>query len=127
MVIQIVLIALVVVAAFAMLRGQGARRQALRRLGLLVFAAAAVWSILMPDQLTELAQLVNVGRGTDLLLYALIVVFISYVVTRHRRDQRTAKQITALSRQLALDEAPPPRDLGGEPLSGGETDPLEGG
>ncbi|MDR1441065.1 MAG: DUF2304 domain-containing protein [Bifidobacteriaceae bacterium] len=109
MVIQIVLIAAVVLIALVMGRGQGARGQALRRLGLAAFAVLAVASILRPDMLTEVAQLVNVGRGTDLLLYVLIVVFLTYVSTRYVRDQRAWRQITALARRVALIEAPPPR------------------
>jgi hypothetical protein len=107
--IKIVLIAAVVLVALAMLRGGGARRQALRRLGLLAFAGLAVASILQPDWLTWLAQKINVGRGADLLLYALIVVFFSYISTRYVRDQRTLRQMTALARRIALIEAPPHR------------------
>ncbi|MDR1188283.1 MAG: DUF2304 domain-containing protein [Bifidobacteriaceae bacterium] len=109
MTIKIVLIAAVLLVALLMLRGQGARRQALRRLGLLAFAGLAVVSILQPDMLTWLAQKINVGRGADLLLYLLIVVFFSYVSTRHVRDQRVLGQLTALARRVALIEAPPPR------------------
>ncbi|MDR3359166.1 MAG: DUF2304 domain-containing protein [Bifidobacteriaceae bacterium] len=110
MLIKAVLIAAVLVVGATLIRGQGARRQALRRLGLLVFAVAAVVSILQPDLLTWAARKINVGRGADLLLYALIVVFFSYVVTRHLRDARTVDQITALARRVALNQAPPPRE-----------------
>jgi hypothetical protein len=107
--IQIVLIGAVALVALVLLRGHGARHQALRRLGLLAFAALAVASILQPDKLTSVAQKINVGRGADLLLYALIVVFLSYVATRRVRDQRATRQLTALARRVALIEAPPPR------------------
>jgi hypothetical protein len=108
--IKVILIAAVVLIAVLMMRGHGARRQALRRIGLLVFAAAAVASILVPDLLTDLAQILAVGRGADLLLYALIVMFLSYLATQHRRDQRIQRQMTALARRLALDQAPAARD-----------------
>jgi hypothetical protein len=112
MLIKIVLIAAVLVVGAVLIRGQGARRQALRRLGLVVFAVLAVVSIIQPDLLTWAARKINVGRGADLLLYALIVVFFSYVATRHVRDARTQDQITALARRVALNQAPPPRDGG---------------
>jgi hypothetical protein len=107
--IKIILIAAVLLLGAGMLRGQGKRRQALRRIGLVVFAVVAVTSILQPDYLTWVAQRINVGRGADLLLYALIVVFFSYIATRYRRDTRTQEMITAISRRVALNQAPPPR------------------
>ncbi|MDR0594254.1 MAG: DUF2304 domain-containing protein [Bifidobacteriaceae bacterium] len=118
MTIKIVLIAAVVLVALAMLRGHGERHQALRRLGLAAFAALAVASIIQPDWLTWLALRLGVGRGADLLLYALIVVFFSYVATRHMRDRRVDRQLTALARRLALLEAPPPRPAWVEPSAG---------
>ncbi|MDR1118634.1 MAG: DUF2304 family protein, partial [Bifidobacteriaceae bacterium] len=63
MAIKVVLIAAVLVVGAVLIRGQGVRRQALRRLGLVVFAALAVVSILQPDLLTWAAQKINVGRG----------------------------------------------------------------
>ena len=109
MAIKIVLIAAVVLVALVLAGGHGARRLALRRLGLAAFAAVAVVSILLPDTLTWVAQKVDVGRGTDLLLYALIVVFFSYLSTRYVRDRRTLRQVTVLARRVALIEALPPR------------------
>ncbi|MDR2372694.1 MAG: DUF2304 domain-containing protein [Bifidobacteriaceae bacterium] len=123
MVIKIVLIAAVVMVALVMGRGHGARRQALRRLGLAAFAGLAVASILQPDMLTWVAQKINVGRGADLLLYALIVVFLSYVSTRHVRDQRTWRQLTALARRVALLEAPAPRAAGAAGVAPGVAAP----
>jgi hypothetical protein len=126
--IKVVLILAVAVVSLFMLRGHGARRQALRRLGLLAFAAVAVVSIIFPDLLTAVAQKINVGRGADLLLYVLIVVFFSYVASRYVRDRRADQRVTALARRLALSEAPPPRGAlpaaGPEPqtgLAGGPT------
>jgi hypothetical protein len=109
MVIKSLLIAAVVLLALVLARGHGARRLAVRRLGLAAFAGLAVVSILKPDLATWVAQRIDVGRGTDLLLYLMIVIFFSYVSTRYVREQRTLRQLTALSRRVALIEAPPPR------------------
>ncbi|MDR2252476.1 MAG: DUF2304 domain-containing protein [Bifidobacteriaceae bacterium] len=133
MLIKILLIAAVLAVGATLIRGHGARRQALRRLGLILFAVLAVVSILEPDWLTWAAQKINVGRGADLLLYTLIVVFFSYVATRHVRDARTQDKITALARRVALIEAPPPRDPPGgggvaaEERSAGERSASSGG
>jgi hypothetical protein len=110
MVIRIILILAVVVVAAVVLRGQGARHLAVRRLLLALFALVAIASILVPDAWSAIARVVGVGRGADLLLYALIVVFFSYVSTRFAKDRRTQNQLTALGRRVALLEAPPPRD-----------------
>jgi hypothetical protein len=109
--IKILLIAAVLGVGAVLIRGHGARRQALRRLGLVVFALVAVASIIEPDALTWVARKINVGRGADLLLYILIVVFFSYVATRYVKDARTQDQITAIARRVALDQAPPPRSV----------------
>jgi hypothetical protein len=109
MIIQILLIAAVVVIAFGLAQGSGGRRLALRRLGLVAFALLAAGGVLYPEALTWVGQQIGVGRGADLLLYLLIVAFLSYVATRFTRDKRTDRRLTELARRVALAEAPPPR------------------
>ncbi len=103
--IQVLLIAVVVVVAARLFRSGGARSQAVRRLGLLLFAGFAVFSILVPGVWNRIAQLVGVGRGTDMVLYALVVAFLSYVVTTYLRFRDFEVRYTRLARRLALDEA----------------------
>jgi len=109
--IQLVLIVVVVAVAVRLLRDRGARTQAVRRLGLLVFAAFAVWSILFPSVWNRLARLVGVGRGTDLVLYALVVAFFSFTLTTYVRFREFETRYTKLARRLALAEAGPPRTV----------------
>lgn len=108
--IQLLLIVVMVVIAARLLRGRGARPQAVRRLGLLLFAAFAVWSILFPSVWDRIAKLVGVGRGTDMVLYALVVAFLSFTLTTYVRFRDFEARYTKLARRQALDEAPPPRD-----------------
>ena len=75
--IQVVLIVVVIAVAAQLFRSRGERSQALRRIGLVVFAAIAVISILFPNVWNRVATLVGVGRGTDVVLYALVVAFLS--------------------------------------------------
>jgi len=103
--IQIPLIAAVLALAWRMLRSSGQRTQALRRLGLVAFAVFAVMSILFPTVWTALAHKVGIGRGTDLILYGLVVAFLSFVVTTYRRLREVEERYTRLARRLALDEA----------------------
>ena len=107
--IQLLLIAVVVLAAVRLLRDRGARNQALRRLGLMLFAAFAVWSILFPSVWNQIARLVGVGRGTDMVLYALVVAFLSFTLTTYVRFRDFEARYTKLARRLALDEAGPPQ------------------
>ena len=108
--IRIALIVLVALTAVMLLRGQGAKHQAVRRLGLVAFALLAIAAIIFPDALTTVANWIGVGRGADLLLYVLVVVFFSYVATRHFHDRRQSRQITILARELTLARAPAHRD-----------------
>lgn len=110
--IQLLLIVGTVLIALRLMAGTGQRTQAIRRLGLLAFAGLAVLSILFPSLWTRLAQLVGIGRGTDLILYALVVAFFGFVATTFRRQREADQRYTRLARRLALDEAPPPPTTG---------------
>ncbi|KRE57117.1 DUF2304 domain-containing protein [Phycicoccus sp. Soil748] len=103
--IQILLIVVVIAVVARLFRSRGARAQAIRRLGLLLFAAFAVVSILFPSVWNRIAQLVGVGRGTDMVLYALVVAFLSFTVTTYLRFRDLETRYTKLARRLALDEA----------------------
>lgn len=104
--IQAILIAVVVVGGFFVIRKPGGDSHlALRRIALGLFVLAAVASVMFPEWLTWLASLVGVGRGTDLLLYAFVLVFLLFVITQYRRNMAVNRRITLLSRRIALDEA----------------------
>lgn len=105
--IQLILIVVTLVIAFRVMSGSGARTQAVRRLGLVLFAAFAVWSIVSPGVWTTLAHSVGIGRGTDLILYGLVLAFFGFVVTSFKRFRETELRYTRLARRLALDEAVP--------------------
>ena len=115
--IQILLIIVVVAVVARLFRSRGARSQAIRRLGLLLFAAFAVVSILFPSVWNGIARLVGVGRGTDMVLYALVVAFLSFTVTTYMRFRDFETRYTKLARRLALDEAQ--RDYPGGSSSAG--------
>jgi len=106
MLFQILL--LVAIAAVTMLLTRstaGARHQAIRRLLLVGFVLLAVLSVLFPTWVTSLANFLGVGRGTDLLLYALVIAFLSSIATTYRQVNALNRKITVLSRKLALTEA----------------------
>lgn len=105
--IQLVLILGILVVAARLLAGSGQRTQAVRRLGLLTFAALAALSVLFPNVWTTIAHKVGIGRGTDLILYALVIAFFSFVATTFKRQRESEQRYTQLARRIALSEAPP--------------------
>ena len=107
--IQVLLIVVVLVVGALLVRSTaGARHQAVRRLLLGVLVALAVASILAPGSVTSVANAVGVGRGTDLLLYGLVIAFLGFVVSSYRRSRHLEETVTQLACRLALDEAPQP-------------------
>ena len=106
MLIKILLIvAMAFIAALLLRSSQGVRHQAIRRLLLLLFGVISIGSVLAPNVWNSAAQGVGVGRGSDLLLYGLIVAFMGYTLTSYMRFRALEGQITQLARRLAIDEA----------------------
>ena len=106
MLIQVILLVAIGGVAVALNRSTAdARHQAIRRLLLVVFVAGAAASVLFPSILSRLANLIGVGRGADLLLYALVIAFLSFIATSFRRMSRMQGQLTALARELTLARA----------------------
>jgi small membrane protein len=108
LIIQLVLIAATGAIVWRFLSGVGQRSQAVRRIALLVFGVLAVASILFPETWTMAANFIGVGRGTDLILYMLVVAFFSFMATTFKRSRDADIRYTKLARRLALDEAVPP-------------------
>ncbi|WP_432565686.1 DUF2304 domain-containing protein [Kineococcus sp. SYSU DK003] len=107
--IQVVLIAAVLAVGFVLVRSTaGERHQAIRRLLLGLLALLAVASILAPGAVTVVARTLGVGRGTDLLLYGLVIAFLGALVSAYRRQRSLESRLTELTRRLALDESEPP-------------------
>lgn len=102
LIVQLLLISSVLFVMVRLLRSQGQRVQALRRVGMLAFAGLAVLSILFPGVWNRLAQLVGVGRGSDLILYGLVVVVLSFMVTTYLRLRDVEYRYTSLARSMAL-------------------------
>jgi hypothetical protein len=101
--IQVVLLVAVAVVAGLLTRSTAnARHQAIRRLLLVGFVVAAAVSVVSPDVVTWLANRLGVGRGADLVLYALVIAFLSYIATSYRRLNALDRKITTLTRELAL-------------------------
>lgn len=110
-IIQALLILAVLVILAFFLRHHGTSRAAAGfKIGFVVFLVFGVVAVLYPHGLSVLANLVGVGRGTDLLLYGLVVAFAFYAVNTYLRFKETDRRYARLVRALALRDAEPPRD-----------------
>jgi hypothetical protein len=106
MMIKVILIALTVSFGLFVLRDAGTGRAlALRRLGGVAFVLAAVAAVLFPDALTWMANQVGVRRGSDLLLYGLVVAYLFTTAASHQRIHHLEERITRLARAQALSSA----------------------
>ena len=104
--IQLILLAAIAGVTLTLNRSTAdARHQAIRRILLMAFVVGAAASVLFPQILTRVANLIGVGRGADLLLYALVIAFLSFMATSFRRMNRLQSRITVLARELTLAEA----------------------
>lgn len=86
-------------------RRAAARTRAWKRLILVALVGVAIVSILNPELTTRVANVLGVGRGTDLLLYVLTAVFLYVVVGFYLKFRDVERQLTVLARRHALDEA----------------------
>jgi hypothetical protein len=104
--IQIFLIAAAIGVLVLLLRSRAsARTRAWKKIIVVALTALAVASILRPELTQKAANLVGVGRGTDLLLYVLTAVFLYVALGFYLRFRDVERQLTVLARRIALDEA----------------------
>jgi len=110
MLIKALLIVGVGGAAFHALRTRDPGGRALRRIAAVCFAVAGTLAVLFPGAVTWLAERVGVGRGTDLVLYALVIAFLFTAIGLYQRVQLLEERIAQLTRALALHNADRHRD-----------------
>lgn len=118
-VIKVVLIVVLIgLAAILLVQRPGARPLAIRRLTSLVLLFVAIAAVIFPQWLTSLAELVGVGRGTDLLLYGFVLVFISHSISSKSNHAAINRRLTSLARKIAISSAEPAEEAGRR-LAGG--------
>src|SRR5699024_6736296 len=107
-IVQLLLVLGIVVIVAWLFVKRGAKQLAVRRLLIIAFAVFAVAAVLFPGMLTRAANLVGVGRGADLLLYATVLVLLGFLALPEARTKAAEKRTTYLARRLALDAAEQP-------------------
>ncbi len=106
MIIQLLLIVAVLVVAVAFLRNRNTMRfQAGKKLLFFLFVFVFIASVVNPDLLTRLGNLIGVGRGADLLLYMLVVAFLFASMNTYLKFKDLEVRLTRTARRLAVSEA----------------------
>jgi hypothetical protein len=114
-----ILIKIPLIAAFicfalvVLIPSRGSRHLAVRRLALLAVFALGVLTVIFPEITLRLAELVGVERGTDLVLYALVVVFVGNSIFTAAKFRHHERDLTQLARSIAISRAPAPPDRSG--------------
>jgi len=104
--IQFVLVLAVLTIMYVFVRRSHAIYvQASKRIALVLFALVNVYAVMRPDDLTAIARLLGVGRGTDLVLYALVVAFMAGMFSMYQRFRVVDRRYTELARTVAIREA----------------------
>ncbi|MGA8547779.1 MAG: DUF2304 domain-containing protein [Mycobacterium sp.] len=107
--IQGLLIASIIALLVYLLRSRrSAQSKAWVKVGYLVFVLAGVYAVLRPNDTTVVAHWVGVDRGTDLMLYALIIAFIFTTLSTYLRFKDLELRYARLARAVALEGAQTP-------------------
>ena len=102
---QLVAIPLIVAMLSLSARNLFQRARWLASLAWTALWLAALVAVIYPDETTEIAKLVGIRRGADLLLYCAVLAFgVGFYVVSLRLRQ-VSREITLLTREVALLEA----------------------
>lgn len=83
---------------------QGKQPRAIVLLGAGIWLAAAI-AILQPELTIQIAQIMGIGRGADLILYLLVISFIVLCFYFYNKLRKIESDITEIVRQLAIQDA----------------------
>jgi hypothetical protein len=104
--IQLLLIFSIMALLVYLLRSRrSAQSRAWVKVGYVVFVFAAVYAVLRPNDTTVVAHWVGVARGTDLMLYALIMAFSFTTLSTYLRFKDLELRYARLARAIALEGA----------------------
>ena len=107
--IQGLLITSIVALLVYLLRSRrNAQSRAWVKVGYVLFVIAAVYAVLRPNDTTVVAHWLGVDRGTDLMLYALIIAFSFTTLSTYLRFKDLELRYARLARAVALEGAQTP-------------------
>lgn len=104
--LQIVLVVAALGALFYFARsGQNVGVRASKRLAFAGFVLLNIYAVLRPNDVTWVARQLGIGRGTDLIVYLLVVAFVFGMLNSYLRDREISQHLTNLARTLAIRDA----------------------
>ena len=71
----------------------------------LLAAGSGLFLVWEPSWASDIAELVGVGRGVDLIIYVWVVISLLILLNLHLKLRVQLEQITILTRQLAIANA----------------------
>ncbi|MFD9125786.1 DUF2304 domain-containing protein [Kitasatospora sp. NPDC059571] len=103
--IQLLLIAgSLSVALMFIRRWNAAHTRAWKRIAFSLFVLANIYAVLRPTDVTWVANRLGVGRGTDLVLYLMVIAMAFLALNTYLRFRELEKKLTDLARTVAINE-----------------------
>jgi hypothetical protein len=103
---QLILIAAALSVLYIGLSGRRTHLgRAWKKIGLCLLVLAMVIAIAFPNLTNDLANMVGIGRGADLLLYGLTLAFIAFAINSYLQQQNERDATYRLARRVALLDA----------------------
>lgn len=110
--IKVALIGSIAALLVLLLRSRhSARTRAWVKVGYVLFVLGGIYAVLRPDDTTIVAHWLGVRRGTDLMLYMLIMAFSFTTLSTYMRFKDLELRYVRLARVVALNAAQPPDEL----------------
>ena len=106
----LLLLAGAALVAFFVANRRKARAKAGVKIGFVLFVVFMVYAVIRPDDLTWVANRLGVQRGTDLVLYALVMGFAFVTVSTWVQFREQELRYARLARTIALADAVRPED-----------------
>lgn len=122
MIKALLLIAGAVLVVFFLSNRRKARAKAGVKVGFVLFVIFMVYAVIRPDDLTWVANRLGVQRGTDLVLYALVMAFAFVTVSTYVRFREQELRYSRLARTIALQNAVRPEDPISDRMTGSPDD-----
>lgn len=103
--IQLVLVLGAGTAAFTFIRRwDRTNTRAGKRIAFVLFVLANIYAVLRPDDVTWVANRLGVGRGTDLVLYLMVLALAFLALNTYLRFRALEKKLTDMARTVAISE-----------------------
>lgn len=119
--VQLILIVLVV--SMLLLYFNRLRSGILDRVVVLLFAAAGIVMVAIPDLTMKIADLVGVGRGADLFMYLSLLGLGFFGLVLYSKLRHIESTLSDLARNVAVNTAHRPEETPQQSDSGGDTSP----